>query len=142
MQHPRSEFFQQALTPDGKQWSGKTYLDPVHLTDPLHWRKPALIATGFHGDWGRLAAADKDRILCVMARAKQHTFLPLTKQPMSVADWLWAKNRHFTYEYEHSPACSVSTLLPLANVNVGCSVMNQPEADNLRALLERVRAGR
>lgn len=23
MQHPRSEFFQQALTPDGKQWSGK-----------------------------------------------------------------------------------------------------------------------
>ena len=125
----RAAFYQIALTPDGQQWSGKAYLDEAHLGDPLRWRKPALIATGFHGDWGRLADEDKDQILCVMARGKQHVFLPLTKQPDSVAAWLWRKHGHFAYEYEHAPACSVSTLLPLDNVNLGCSVMNQTEAD-------------
>jgi protein gp37 len=33
----RAEFFQIALTPDGKEWSGKTYLDEAHLLDPLKW---------------------------------------------------------------------------------------------------------
>lgn len=134
----RAEFFQTALTPDGKQWSGEVQLDLAHLNDPLKWRKPAVIATGFHGDWGWLRTSDKDAILSVMARCSRHQFMPLTKEPDLVADYLTAKCGHFTHEYQAVPARSVSMLLPFANVSIGCSVMNQVEAYKMLPHMKRI----
>lgn len=125
----RAAFYQIALTPDGSKWSGEVSLDLDHLNDPLGWKAPAIVATGFHGDWGRLGDGDRDRILDVIARSPHHTFLPLTKEPARVAGWLAHKFGHFTHQYQDNPAKSTSRLLPLDNVNFGCSVMNQQEAD-------------
>ena len=120
MQHPRAEFFRQALTPDLQQWSGRVLLDPKHLEDPLHWRKPALIATAFHGDIARLTPRDKSDIFKVIKCCPQHRFILLTKQPQMI--------------------CTTWEVLP--NVFLGCSVMNQTEADRQRsAMAELVRMG-
>lgn len=115
------ELFQIALTPDGKRWSGEVRLDEVHLEDPLEWRKPALIATGFHGDWGRLSHADQLVILRVMDLARHHTFIALTKQPQSLV---------LLYE-----DCVIQP-----HVSIGCSVMNQSEADAMREPMARIAA--
>jgi protein gp37 len=134
-EHPkRAEFFRVALSPDGKQWSGQTYLDEAHLLDPLRWRKPAVIATGFHGDWGRLAEVDQDRIFQVIALCEQHEFMLLTKQPESVR--LYCEFRAHRQGYvEGNLALHPGTeypAKPLRNVTMGCSVMSQVEADKHR----------
>jgi protein gp37 len=109
-------------------WTGVVRINEAHLNDPRKWRNPAIIATGFHGDWGLLSDADKDRMFAVMARCQQHTFFPLTKHRLpDLARYLWAKHGHFSLEYE--PGCSVSRLLPFDNVNIGVSVMAQADAD-------------
>jgi protein gp37 len=125
-QHPeRAAFFQIALTGDGERWSGKTFLDPVRLNDPLKWKKPALIATGFHGDWGRLERADMLRIFDVIRQCPQHDFMLLSKMPAAVFTFL------------SSPAFGT---LRLQNVTIGCSVMNQVEADQYRAQMACISA--
>ncbi len=111
----RATFFRGTLTPDLKQWRGRVLLDAAHLADPLHWRKPALVATGFHGDWGRLHHADKLRMLDVMEQCPRHTFMPLTKEPLGVL----AALRHWF---------SIGRR-PLPNVTIGCSIMDQRDAD-------------
>jgi protein gp37 len=79
------------LSPDGQKWSGKVSLDELHLRDPLGWKKPALIATGFHGDWGRLSEYDKEMVFCVMALSQQHTFMLLSKCPEEILSWMTAE---------------------------------------------------
>ena len=130
--HPeRAAFFQQVLTPNGQHWNGKVFLDKAHLTDPLRWRKPALIATGFHGDWALLPEADKDRMVAVMALCEQHRFMVLTKRPEYISEWAWRKHGYFTLEYK--PGCSVNRFLPLDNVLLGVSITCQADADAHRA---------
>lgn len=111
----RDKFFEIALTPDLKQWSGEVRIDEEHLNDPLKWRKPAVVATGFHGDWLRLGI-DQSQVLAVMKACPQHTFLSLTKQPQ----WF------------------IGSVAALANVSIGVSVMNQPEADKMRPYVEMI----
>jgi protein gp37 len=93
--HPeRAQFFQVALTLDGKQWSGETFMDETHLTDPLAWRSAGIVATGFHGDIGRLDPVDLHAVfaivaLCQMFRAVYPSqFLLLTKCPERLLEYL------------------------------------------------------
>ncbi len=137
--HPeRAAFFQQVLTPNGQHWNGKVFLDKAHLTDPLRWRKPALIATGFHGDWALLPEADKDRMVAVMALCEQHRFMVLTKRPEYISEWAWRKHGYFTLEYK--PGCSVSRFLPLDNVLLGVSITCQADADVHRPVMAALAA--
>lgn len=113
-QHPeRAAFFQIALSGDGKQWSGAVTLDRRHLTDPFSWRKPYVIATGFHGDWARLPEKDQSEILTVIRNCERHDFRMLTKAPGYLLEFLagWRA---------------------LGNMSIGFSVMNQQEADRMR----------
>jgi protein gp37 len=125
-EHPhRSAFFQVALSPDGKQWSGQTFLDEAHLSDPLKWRKPALIATGFHGDIGRLGTDDMEKILRVACSALRngHRIMFLTKMPVELRrQFTFAMNRIYGNGHWYPPD----------GITVGCSVMNQSEADRQR----------
>lgn len=117
----RSKFYQIALSPDGQKWSGQAYLDPAHLNDPLHWRKPALIASGFHGDWARLCTDDITKVMGVALSALRdgHRFMFLTKQPQWLVSSLRiAMNRFYGYHWG-----------PPGGLSIGCSVMNQTEAD-------------
>jgi protein gp37 len=122
----RVEFFRQALTPDLKQWSGKVLIDEQHLGDPLKWRKPALIACGFHGDWGRLPDVDKLRLLQVIQRVPQHRFILLTKQPEAALSFA------VSWCLLHGDA--------IPNITIGCSVMDQTEADRQRPAMAALAA--
>jgi protein gp37 len=158
----RAEFFQIALTPDGQKWSGNVSLDEPHLKDPLGWKKPAVIATGFHGDWARMEHTDMHLVAAVMALCPKHKFMPLTKQPHAIVSWCeslqgqaerWApqtKNGKFTsadflnfnwmrYTFGRGPAFPYHEW-PLKNVNIGCSVMNQTEADTMRVPMQQLAA--
>jgi|SRR5579883_1488430 len=132
-QHPeRARLFQIALTPDGKQWSGNVFLDDAHLTDPLRWRKPALIATGFHGDWGRLQPNDMLAILQQVGKCPQHRFLLLSKQPDRVFEFLWDRrwiNLERTGKHQD-----------FLNASLGFSIMDQADADRMRAYVKMLDA--
>ncbi len=96
-------------------WTGVVRINEAHLEDPLKWRKPAVIATGFHGDWGLLSSIDKKRMFAVMERCEYHQFFPLTKHGLP----------------EHALFLSEMALCRrvLPNVNIGVSVMEQDDAD-------------
>ena len=138
----RSEFFQIALTPDGQKWSGVVQLDEAHLLDPLKWRKPAVIATGFHGDWGRLTRYSQLRMLAVMSQSPQHQFMPLSKVPEKLAETLSAEcledkvdDAGESFTWCHANAAG---RFPLKNTSIGCSVMNQHEADKMRPAMTKI----
>lgn len=154
----RAAFFQIALTPDRKHWSGEVRLDEAHLADPLKWRKPALIATGFHGDIGRLTEKSLDRIFQMPFRADQHRYLMLTKCPQQIATYLddgigfcrrvcgtdcdcWATTpgEERTCHLECECDCH-DDFEPFPNVTIGCSVMNQAEADKYRDAMAQIAA--
>ncbi len=141
MNSGRADFYQVALTPDGQRWSGQVILDDSHLNDPLRWRKSALIATGFHGDIGRLADRNLDRVFGVMGMCQSHRFIVLTKQPEQLLRWAksingdWRSNtgqRCLARAEEIAGKRLQSFLFPMSNVTIGCSVMNQAEADRQR----------
>ena len=122
--HPgRAGFYQRALTPDLKQWSGRVLIDEAHLNDPLHWRKPVLIATGFHGDIGRVGLTGTSAIFQVIDRCPQHRFVLLTKQPDEFLRWAGVLDRN-----------------GIGNATLGCSVMNQAEADLQRPAMAALAA--
>jgi protein gp37 len=119
-QPERAAFYQIALTPNLRQWSGKVLIDEAHLNDPLKWRKPAIIATGFHGDWGLLSLQDKLRMFHVMLRCPHHRFFPLTKHGLV---------KHVDFLALHTR---------LSNVNIGFSVMTQADATAALPHLRRI----
>lgn len=145
----RAKFFQIALTPDGKKWSGQTFIDPKRLCDPLRWKKPGLVATGFHGDWGRLDAEDMIAVLRKVGAAQWLDFMLLSKQPASILTvlanrrWRNLGSGHCEWQSFWVPLVRPESLLPgeqyretdktfLPNATLGCSVMNQAEADKYR----------
>lgn len=60
-------------------------LDQRILEQPLHWRKPQVIATQWLGDLfhEQIPITFVDEILEIIRKAKQHTFLVLTKRPQN-----------------------------------------------------------
>ena len=145
----RGPFYDQALTPDHKHWSGRVLLDEAHLMDPLKWRKPALIAAGFHCDWGLLPERSKDRVGAVMGLCPQHTFMLLTKRPALIAEWAthvsgdWKTTtgqRCLARAEEIKGARLGSFLFPLPNAWIGCSVMTQADADSAREPMRQLAA--
>ena len=101
-------------------WTGTVRINEAHLNDPLRWRKPAIIATGFLGDWGLLSKHDKGRMFSVIRAAEIHSFFPLSKHNLpGIVEFLaWFGG-------------------PLPNVNIGVSVMTQADAT---AALPHIRA--
>jgi protein gp37 len=131
-------------------WTGDVRINEAHLNDPLKWRKPAIIATGFHGDWGLLPEAEKDRMFAVMALCPQHRFFPLTKHNLGtlvhyfrngewrdrissvICDQRFIPREQF-FRGMPSPAGVAEGIRKgwrnLEHVNFGVSVMAQADAD-------------
>ena len=101
-------------------WTGAVRINEAHLLDPLKWRKSAVIATGFHGDWGLLDSAEKWRIFGVMASCPQHIFFPLTKHHVEETA-LWLR-----------------PVRVMEHVNLGVSVMEQSDADATRPHVQAI----
>ncbi len=95
------------------------------LDEPLHWRKPQIVAVSFMGDLFSPGVPD-ETILAVFAmamRAPQHTYLFLTKRPVRMADVLRRMNGA-------APS----------NFWFGVSIMDQIEAVRVVELLLRCNA--
>ena len=86
------------------------HLHPERLDEPLRLCKPSVIGVGFMGDLfdPALSSESVDVVVGTMHRAKQHTFVLLTKQP--------ARAKGFTFP---------------ENLVLGVSVEDQPSADRL-----------
>ena len=71
-------------------WNGKIALAEDALTIPLHWRKPRTVFVCSMGDLFHDAVPFEfiERIYSVMAEAKRHTFVVLTKRPKRAAEFL------------------------------------------------------
>lgn len=124
----RAELVQLVLTPDRQQWSGTVALDAAHVLDPLKWRKSAVVATGFHGDVGLLDRKDLARIVGVMGLCPHLDFMPLTKTPRAVFEFL--ENHPKTMSEDAASEIAgrpvrFTDCWPLQNVTWGDSVMYQ-----------------
>jgi protein gp37 len=121
-------------------WTGKIRLIESRLDEPLRWKEPQRIfacsKTDLFHEHQRFA--DIDLVVSTMLRARDHRYLTLTKRPDNALRYWSSKRGHFTCEYQHVPAYSVSALLPLDNVWFGCSVENQREADNRREPMRKL----
>jgi protein gp37 len=109
------------------RWTGRVSLIESQLYAPLRWKRHRRIAVGLMGDLFRLPFEQIDRIFAVMALCPQHTFQCLTKQPARMLEYFAEKRGHFTCEYK--PGYSISRLLPVHNVHLGLSCMNQTDVD-------------
>jgi len=130
------------------RWTGKVELIPEKLAEPLRWRSPRTVFVNsmsdlFHERLSDLAIAS---VFGVMAAAREHTFLILTKRPERAAEWFqWAAGypagtpdclcQREAYKLGVKiPLHGVKGTLkcypwPLLNVLVGTSVEDQPTAD-------------
>lgn len=154
--HPeRAEFFRQFVT--DKAWTGRVAIDEAHLLDPLKWRKPQVVATGYHGDWGLLPPEALDRIFAVSALCPQHQILFLTKRPERLVEYftrlqevadgyldnLCKTEPHKKHSFTPSDVLNLRWMhgtfgrgpafpygpWPLPNVWLGTSISDQPSAD-------------
>lgn len=125
------------LTIDG-QWAGRSKLYKKDLYKPIHWRRPRRIAVCFMGDlfYEDVSFKSIAKVFAVMAYAKQHTFMVLTKRPGRMLEFLeWAGSRVCPvlslYDYIEDDVDIETenvTPWPIPNVWLGVSVENQLEA--------------
>ena len=113
-------------------WGKRKFTDvrihPSRLNQPLLWRKPrsvflASMGDLFHEDVPVDFIAD---VFMVMAEAKQHIFMILTKRPDRMMDWFVLSEQDGYGEFE---LLVNSDLWPLKNVWLGVSVEDQKTAD-------------
>lgn len=124
----------------GPEWTGQVRIVPEVLDQPLRWKKPRRIFVNSMSDLFHENVTDEwlDRIFAVMALAKQHTFLVLTKRPERMRRWFTttasgAKREILVWETAGRPERWPGW--PLPNVWIGVSVENQQAADERIPLL-------
>ena len=128
---------------------------PARLSEPLHWRKPRTVAVCFMGDLFHEQVPDEfiERVFGVMALARDHTFLVLTKRPERMnallADKSFIGGAYLVAErmggagvdrvLEYGSRLVVGTW-PLPNVWLGVTAENQRMADERIPVLLRTPA--
>lgn len=131
--------------PDGSseaRWTGEIAFVESALTLPLRWRKPRRIFVNSMSDLFHEKVPDAwiDRIFAVMALAKQHTFILLTKRPErmrgyindeSTEDRVWSNCSELVGKRNYDDVMN----WPLRNVWLGVSAENQETADKRIPLL-------
>lgn len=138
-------------TSDGPKWTGKVVLVDRMLRVPLQWRRPRRIFVNSMSDLfhEKLTDAAIDEVFAVMALAKQHTFMILTKRPermreyMRGRDWSAAANRatdRFLRRLDGDLYLGGEIVPPLPNVWLGTSVENQATANERIPLLSQTEA--
>jgi protein gp37 len=69
------------------EWTGVVRLNELRLLDPLGWRQPAVVATGYHGDIALLSDKDKKWVFAVEALCPHLRFIHLTKRPRELWEY-------------------------------------------------------
>lgn len=136
----------------GPVWTGEVRFNEEWLRQPLQWGKARMIFVCAHGDLFHPDVPDAwlDRVFCVMALAKKHTFQVLTKRARRASEYLRdlttprgyarieaaARELGFTFQF----GLNMLVDMPLRNVWVGTSVENQRYADERREALREIAA--
>jgi len=101
------------------RWNGNVITIPERLDDPLHWRKPRIVAVNLMADLfhPKVPARFILDVWRIMERCPQHVFLLLTKRAKRMDALLnsWPPAGHL--------------FPPLSNVWPGVTICNQAEAD-------------
>ena len=119
------------MTPSGPRWTNKIAVDENALMKPLSWRKPRRIFVNSMSDLFHESIPDKtiNRVFTVMALAKQHAFLVLTKRPKRMQSYMQDFKIGWYTPGTNKPAPY------LANVWLGVSVEDQATASERIPLL-------
>lgn len=132
-------------------WTGLVRFREEVLEAPLYWRKPRVIATCWMGDIGyaleKAMVHQVARIFGVMAYARQHTYLLLSKRPANLATTLNAARfrevaaiEHEELEERHTNREGIQEMpWPPPNIWLGTSAENQAALDE--RLPELLRCG-
>lgn len=138
-----SPYFALTRTRKGKGpvWTGDIAQAPeTTLTAPLRWRKPARVFVNSMGDLFHEDAPDAwiDQVFAVMAIARDHLFMVLTKRPDRMRAYIDGDQPNRTVRIMKQ-----MKTWPLPNVWLGVSVEDQPTADaRIPDLLATPAAGR
>jgi protein gp37 len=121
-------------TAAGPVWNGKVRFNGEWLDQPLRWKRPRRIFVCAHGDLFHESVPDEwiDRVLGIMALAKQHTFQVLTKRVARMHDYLidvQVRNGIGGADYPEDTPIPKFFHFPLPNVWFGVSAENQETAD-------------
>ncbi len=136
------------------------FLDHKTLVRPIQWQEPRRIfpcsMTDLFGTW--VTDAMLDRVFAVMALAPRHTFLPLTKRPERMVAYLKPSSAPFPPDYAYCRVLVAATSLrmrwpklhvPISDpaagawwphVMLGCSIGDQPDADEFRPHMAQLAA--
>lgn len=131
-------------TVDGPRWTGQVRFAPERLELPLRWRKPRTVFVDSMSDLFH-PAVTRDQVAAtfgVMALARQHRFIVLTKRSERMRDLLreltlaeaWSAMSRLDPHYARRPllASALADLpgWPLHNVVLGASVEDQRTASS------------
>lgn len=120
----------------------ETFLDSDVLEAPLRWKKPRIVfvcsMTDIFGEW--VERAQLDRLFAVMALARQHYFLVLTKRSAAMRSYLENPTKHERWsplisrlsdKYRRSTGGVAATWWPefSRNIGIGVSVEDQKTAE-------------
>jgi len=81
-------------TDSGYDWVGEVRCNVSELEKPLHWKKPSRIFVAPTGDLfhENMTQMDLFEVFQVIAEAKQHTYIVLTKRPERMCEFICNKN--------------------------------------------------
>ena len=122
----------------GPVWTGDVRWNEQWLLQPLQWKRPRQIFVCAHGDLFHENVPDAwiDRVMAVMALARQHTYQVLTKRARRMREYFATPGRaeRITLrmlEIEEGRGRNHCELvkLPLPHVHLGVSAERQQEAD-------------
>jgi protein gp37 len=133
----------EGLTDSNGRWNGKIITIPLHLRDPIRWRRPRKIFVNSMSDLFHENVPDPviDDIFAVMALAPLHTFQILTKRPERMRSYLskGVANRVADavtrFQGWNPAAVDAARGMPLPNVWLGVSCEDQATADERIPLL-------
>ena len=124
----------------GGKWTGKVQLCPESIGQPLTRKKPAKIFVNSMSDLFHEQVPFEyiDRVFSVMAMAKQHTFLVLTKRPERAFEWF----SRIIPRGGFVPKLDLAVSWPLPNVWFGITTENQKAYDERLPYLVQIPAAK
>lgn len=125
--------YRRVLTPDRKEWNGKTVFNPEVLRQIIRRKKPTTYFIGSMGDLFHPSVQDDwlDQIMETVFACPQHRFMVLTKRPERMKEYMLHQGSISQDErgrYSSFP-------FPPKNLALGVSVWDQESADRAIPLL-------
>lgn len=128
-------------TPEGR-WTGSVTMRQDQLELPLKITKPTVWFVAERSDLFHPSVPDEylDRVFAVMAMAKQHTFMVLTKRPEWMAAYFQEWIDGVKAVKTSAPNIIGDLRLPLPNLWLGTTIWDQASADRNIPFLLQARA--